>query len=121
MLIYYLILDIPHTMIKGSETMKHSKIRLTPREWAGAITGVFGLVGIFFEAPTPAGQALMALAGFTLIGLGAATYFWPEIKKSLKKEIAPSRAGTRTRRKENNYVYTITESEENVNLDMEAR
>ena len=33
-----------------------------------------------------------------------------------KKEIAPSRAGTRTRRRENNYVYRLTESEENVNV-----
>ena len=68
----------------GSETMKRSKDRLSPREWAGTIIGICGLVGIFFEAPTPAGQALMAVAGFTMIGLGAATYFWPEIKEYMK-------------------------------------
>ena len=36
------------------------------------------------------------------------------MEKSLIKENAPSRAGTRTRRRENNYVYRIAESEENV-------
>lgn len=32
----------------------------------------------------------------------------------IKKENAPSRAATRTRRRENNYVYRLTESEEKV-------
>ena len=100
--------------------MKHSKDRLTAREWAGTLIGICGLGGIFFEAPTPAGQALMAVAGFTMIGLGAATYFWPKIKESLQKENAPSRAATQTRRRENNYVYRLAESEENVNPDTEA-
>lgn len=66
--------------------MKKSKDRLSLRQCAGALISVCGLVGIFFEAPTPAGQALMALAGFTMIGLGAVTYFWPEIKESLKEK-----------------------------------
>lgn len=33
-----------------------------------------------------------------------------------KKENAPSRAATQTRRRENNYVYRLAESEENVNV-----
>lgn len=33
-----------------------------------------------------------------------------------KKENAPSRAATRTRRRENNYVYRLAESEGNVNV-----
>lgn len=33
-----------------------------------------------------------------------------------KKENAPSRAATRTRRTENNYVYRLAESEGNVNV-----
>lgn len=96
--------------------MKHSKDRLSPREWAGTLIGICGLGGIFFEAPTPAGQALMAVAGFTTIGLGAATYFWPEIKNSLQKEIAPSRAGTRTRRKKHYTNLNISDKEEFVNV-----
>lgn len=94
--------------------MKQEEDRLSPRQCAGTLIGICGLGGIFFEAPTPAGQALMAVAGFTTIGLGAATYFWPEIKESLQKENAPSRAATRTRRTENNYVYRLAESEGNV-------
>ncbi len=101
--------------------MKKSKDRLSLREWAGTLIGICGLGGIFFEAPTPAGQALMAVAGFTMIGLGAATYFWPKIKNSLKKEIAPSQAGTRTRRTKHYSTCILAESEEKVNLDMEAK
>ena len=96
--------------------MKQEKDRLSPRQCAGTLIGICGLGGIFFEAPTPAGQALMAVAGFTMIGLGVATYFWPEIKESLQKEIAPSRAGTRTRRTVKLSTYRLAESEEKVNV-----
>ena len=101
--------------------MKQEEDHLSPRKCVGSIIGVSGLVGIFFEAPTNLGQALMAVAGFTMIGLGAATYFWPEIKNSLKKEIAPSRAGTRTRRAKHYTNLNIPDSARNVNLDMEAK
>lgn len=101
--------------------MKQEEDRLSPRQCAGTLIGICGLGGIFFEAPTPAGQALMAVAGFTTIGLGAATYFWPEIKESLQKENAPSRAATRTGRAKHYTNLNIPDSARNVNPDMEAK
>ena len=79
--------------------MKHSKDRLSPREWAASAFIVLAFVGFsIFDAGNP----LQLVAALTIVvgmlATGALILNWPEIKKSLQKEIAPSRAGTRTRR-----------------------
>ena len=97
--------------------MKHSKDRLSPREWAASAFIVLAFVGFsIFDAD----KLWRLIAALTIVvgmlAIGAVILNWPEIKESLQKEIAPSRAGTRTRRRENNYVYRLAESEENVNV-----
>lgn len=96
--------------------MKKSKTRLSPREWAASAFIVLAFIGFsIFDADKP----LQLIAALTIVvgmlAIGALILNWTEIKESLQKENAPSRAATRTRRRENNYVYRLTESEGNVN------
>lgn len=96
--------------------MKHSKDRLSPREWAASALIVLAFIGFsIFDADKlwRLVSALMIVVG--MLAIGALILNWPEIKESLQKEIAPSRSGTRTGRRENNYVYRIAESEGKVN------
>ena len=96
--------------------MKHSKDRLTPRERAASAFIVLAFVGFsIFDADKP----LQLIATLTIVvgmlAIGALILNWPEIKESLQKEIAPSRAATRTRRIAKISTYRLTESEEKVN------
>ena len=94
--------------------MKHSKSRLTPREWAGGILAILSWIPLSAVNADKPWQLIVAFAlGIVIMATGALILNWPEIKYLLKT-IAPSRAATRTRRTENNYGYRITESEENV-------
>ena len=79
--------------------MKKRKPRLTAREWAASAFIVLAFIGFsIFDADKP----LQLIAALTIVvgmlAIGALILNWPEIKESLQKEIAPSRAGTRTRR-----------------------
>lgn len=94
--------------------MKKSKPRLTAREWAASAFLIAGLLALACSGDKPYIWIPALLIGLTCWAMAAVILNWPEIKKTLKKENAPSRAGTRTRRRENNYVYRIAESEENV-------
>lgn len=79
--------------------MKKRKPRLTARERAASAFIVLAFVGFsIFDADKPLQlvAALMIVVG--MLAIGAAILNWPEIKGSLQKENAPSRAGTRTRR-----------------------
>ena len=101
--------------------MKHSKDRLTPREWAASAFIVLAFVGFSIFDADKLWQLVAALTIVVgMLAIGALILNWPEIKESLKKENAPSRAATRTRRTENNYVYRLAESEGKVNPDTEA-
>ena len=98
----------------GSETMKKSKDRLTPREWAASAFLIAGILALACSGDKPYIWIPALLTGLVCWLISALILNWPEIKGSLQKENAPSRAATRTRRRENNYVYRIAESEENV-------
>lgn len=101
----------------GSEPMKHPKDRLTPREWAASTFIVLAFVGFSIFDADKLGQLIAALSiTVGMLATGALILNWPEIKKSLKKENAPSRAETRTRRTKDLFMYSINESEEKVNV-----
>lgn len=95
--------------------MKKRKPRLTAREWAASALIVLAFIGFsIFDADKP----LQLIAALTIVvgmlAIGALILNWPEIKESLQKEIAPSRAGTRTRRTVKLSTYRLAESEEKV-------
>lgn len=94
--------------------MKHSKDRLTPRERAASAFLIAGILALACSGDKPYIWIPALLTGLVCWLISALILNWPEIKGSLQKENAPSRAATRTRRRENNYVYRIAESEENV-------
>lgn len=95
--------------------MKKRKPRLTAREWAASAFIVLAFVGFSIFDADKLWQLVAALTIVVgMLAIGAAILNWPEIKKTLKKENAPRRAATRTGRRENNYVYRLTESEGNV-------
>lgn len=101
--------------------MKHSKDRLSPREWAASAFIVLAFIGFsIFDADKP----LQLIAALTIVvgmlAIGALILNWPEIKESLQKENAPSRAATRTKRTSKNCTFNIPDSARNVNSDMEA-
>lgn len=79
--------------------MKHSKDCLSPREWAG---GIFVIVSWIPLSAVNADEPWQLIAAFALgIGImatGALILNWHKMKNCLKKENAPSRAGTRIRR-----------------------
>ena len=69
----------------GSETMKHSKNRLSPREWAASAFIVLAFIGFsIFDADKP----LQLIAALTIVvgmlAIGALILNWPEIKNYLK-------------------------------------
>lgn len=80
--------------------MKKRKPRLTAREWAASafIVPAFITLMIIRDAD----KLWQLVAALTIVvgmlAIGALILNWPEIKESLQKENAPSRAGTRTRR-----------------------
>lgn len=80
--------------------MKHSKDRLTPRERAASAFIMPAFIGLLIIRD--ADKLWQLVAALTIVvgmlAIGALILNWPEIKKTLKKENAPSRAGTRTRR-----------------------
>ena len=79
--------------------MKKRKTRLTAREWAASAFIVLAFVGFSIFDADKLWQLVAALTIVVgMLAIGAAILNWPEIKKTLKKENAPSRAGTRTRR-----------------------
>ena len=95
--------------------MKKRKPRLTAREWAASALIVLAFIGFsIFDADKP----LQLIAALTIVvgmlAIGALILNWPEIKYLLKT-IAPSRAGTRTRRKRHYNTSILAESEEKVN------
>ena len=94
--------------------MKKRKPRLTAREWAASALIVLAFIGFsIFDADKP----LQLIAALTIVvgmlAIGALILNWPEIKYLLKT-IAPSRAGTRTRRTVKLSTYRLAESEEKV-------
>ena len=96
--------------------MKKRKTHLAAREWAASAFIVLAFIGFsIFDADKP----LQLVAALTIVvgmlAIGALILNWPEIKESLQKEIAPSRAGTRTRRTKHYNTSILTESEEKVN------
>lgn len=96
--------------------MKKSKDCLSPREWAASAFIVLAFIGFsIFDADKlwRLVSALVIVVG--MLAIGALILNWPEIKESLQKEIAPSRAGTRTRRTKHYNTSILTESEEKVN------
>ena len=96
--------------------MKHSKDRLTPRERAASAFLIAGILALACSGDKPYIWIPALLTGLVCWLISALILNWPEIKKTLKKENAPSRAATRTKRRENNYVYRLAESEGNVNV-----
>ncbi len=101
--------------------MKKAKDRLSPREWAASAFIVLAFIGFsIFDADEP----LQLIAALTIVvgmlAIGALILNWPEIKESLQKENAPSRAATRTKRTSKNCTFNIPDSARNVNPDMEA-
>lgn len=94
--------------------MKKRKTRLTPRERAASAFLIAGILALACSGDKPYIWIPALLTGLGCWLISALILNWPEIKESLQKENAPSRAGTRTRRRENNYVYRLAESEENV-------
>ena len=69
----------------GSETMKHSKDRLSPREWAASAFIVLAFVGFsIFDADKlwKLVAALSIMAG--ALAIGAVILNWPEIKEYMK-------------------------------------
>ena len=98
----------------GSETMKHSKDRLSPREWAGGILAILSWIPLSAVNADKPWQLIVAFAlGIVIMATGALLLNWPEIKYLLKT-IAPSRAATRTRRTVKLSTYRLAESEEKV-------
>lgn len=95
--------------------MKQEEDRLSPREWAASAFIVLAFIGFsIFDADKP----LQLIAALTIVvgmlAIGALILNWPEIKESLQKENAPSRAATRTRRTVKLSTYRLAESEEKV-------
>ena len=95
--------------------MKHSKDRLTPRERAASAFLIAGILALACSGDKPYIWIPALLTGLVCWLISALILNWPEIKESLKKENAPSRAGTRTRRREKLSTYRLAESEEKVN------
>ena len=96
--------------------MKKRKTRLTPREWTASAFIVLAFVGFSIFDADKLWQLIAALTIVVgMLAIGALILNWPEIKESLQKENAPSRAATRTRRRENHTTYRVAEMEENVN------
>ena len=65
--------------------MKHSKNRLSPREWAASAFIVLAFIGFsIFDADKP----LQLIAALTIVvgmlAIGAAILNWPEIKEYMK-------------------------------------
>ena len=100
----------------GRETMKHSKDRLTAREWAASAFLIAGILALACSGDKPYIWIPALLTGLVCWLISALILNWPEIKGSLQKENAPSRAATRTRRTEKLSTYRLAESEENVNV-----
>lgn len=79
--------------------MNHPKPRLTARERAASAFIVLAFVGFSIFDADKLWQLVAALTIVVgMLAIGALILNWPEIKESLQKENAPSRAGTRTRR-----------------------
>lgn len=79
--------------------MKKRKPRLTAREWAASAFIVLAFIGFsIFDADKLWRLTVALVIVVGMLAIGALILNWPEIKESLQKEIAPSRAGTRTRR-----------------------
>ena len=78
--------------------MKKAKDRLSPREWAAGAFLVAGLLALACSGDKPYIWIPALLTGLVCWSMAALILNWPEIKESLQKEIAPSRAGTRTGR-----------------------
>lgn len=96
--------------------MKHSKDRLTAREWAASAFLIAGILALACSGDKPYIWIPALLTGLVCWLISALILNWPEIKGSLQKENAPSRAATRTRRTEKLSTYRLAESEENVNV-----
>ena len=102
--------------------MKKRKPRLTAREWAASAFIVLAFIGFsIFDADKLWRLTVALVIVVGMLAIGAVILNWPEIKESLQKEIAPSRAGTRTRRTSKNCTFNIPDSARNVNPDMEAK
>lgn len=96
--------------------MNHPKTRLTAREWAASAFLIAGILALACSGDKPYIWIPALLTGLVCWSIAAVILNWPEIKESLQKEIAPSRAGTRTRRKRHYNTSILTESEEKVNV-----
>ena len=97
--------------------MKKAKDPITPREWVASAFIVLAFVGFSIFDADKLWQLVAALTIVVgMLAIGALILNWPEIKKTLKKENSPSRAGTRTRRKRHYNTSILTESEEKVNV-----
>lgn len=96
--------------------MKHSKDRLNPREWAASAFLIAGILALACSGDKPYIWIPALLTGLGCWLISALILNWPEIKGSLQKENAPSRAATRTRRIAKISTYRLAESEENVNV-----
>lgn len=69
----------------GSETMKHSKDRLTPREWAGGILVILSWIPFSAVNADEPWQLIAALAlGIVIMATGALILNWTEIKEYMK-------------------------------------
>ena len=95
--------------------MKHSKDRLNPREWAASAFLIAGILALACSGDKPYIWIPALLTGLVCWLISALILNWPEIKGSLQKENAPSRAATRTRHKRHYNTSILTESEEKVN------
>lgn len=95
--------------------MKKRKPRLTARERAASAFLIAGILALACSGDKPYIWIPALLTGLVCWSIAAVILNWPEIKESLQKEIAPSRAGTRTRRKRHYNTSILTESEEKVN------
>ena len=97
--------------------MKQEEDHLSPREWAASAFIVLAFVGFsIFDADKLWRLTVALVIVVGMLAIGAVILNWPEIKESLQKEIAPSRAGTRTRRTVKLSTYRLAESEEKVNV-----
>ena len=95
--------------------MKKRKPRLTARERAASAFLIAGILALACSGDKPYIWIPALLTGLVCWSIAAVILNWPEIKESLQKEIAPSRAGTRTGRKRHYNTSILTESEEKVN------
>ena len=95
--------------------MKKSKPRLTARERAASAFLIAGILALACSGDKPYIWIPALLTGLVCWLISALILNWPEIKGSLQKENAPSRAATRTRRKRHYNTSILTESEEKVN------